>query len=534
MSEYVKYITELFKDTDYILGKDLNDLVKKKFKPKSGYERKIVQRAVETGIIISSSPVTFGNGQFAYLHPEKHLNKEMILKIAKENRPALYRIITMMDYYDGILPFHEALKLAAAPLDIGKNKSDSIEKLIEELQNLQLGQEITSSKGVKFIVRPALVGKCDNLIDLQNTRMRIDTMFIPDILKSLQNFNIIDNDKVLYRNKTIPSIGISHNNFVWDAIAYTRTTGINEIRSSEADSFEKQTLVVLDIVISRPYSNDDLQGFFGRIRSITNAVKTGKRKVLPVIIYAETESKILVNRIHKLGFLSFDLGSIYGSKVYHIIKNLFLLKQTEVKNPDEIQRLIENTLGTMRKSGQEDNLTSIKGDLFESLMFPVVQLLFPHSNIEQGKMFKEKIGKEVEKYEYDYVIDSARLQEIIIIELKGYSSSNYISLGDSDTHNTINWFFRRTLPFAMKMLKAKDPNKKITACYITTSSFKEDGVEFLEKINTGKNKPKGIDCWYDGNKLIKLLDDLKLKKVKEIVTKYYIKKEKEEVIADIF
>lgn len=526
MNEYDKYISGLLLDAEYLLGKDLNDLVKQKFKTKNGYERKLVQRAADSKIIYSSDPVSFGNGQFVYLHPDKYLNKEMVLKITKTHRPSLYRIIKMLDDCDGVLPLYEALKLSASPLDKEKNKSDSIEKLLEELQQLNLGQEVTSRKGIKFIVYPVLVNECQEQMELQSRRMMIDTMFIPDILKSLRSFNIIDNDKLLYRNKNNPSFGISHNNFVWDAIAYTRTTGINEIRSSDADKFEKQTLVVLDIVISRDYTDEDLQGFFSRIRSITNAVKTGKRKVLPIIVYGEIESKVLINRIHKLGFLSFDLGSIYGSKVYEIIKNLFSLQQKEIHNPDEIQTLIESILETMKESGQEENLNSLRGDLFESIMLPVIQLLYPSCNIEQGSRLKKMVADKEEKYEYDYIIDSSRLQETIVMELKGYSSSNYISLGDKDTKNTISWFFRRTFPFAAKELQAKEPNRKITSCYITTTKFNEEGVKFLEKINNGKLKPNGIDCWYDGDKLILLLDKLKLRKVKELVLKYYIKKEK--------
>lgn len=528
MNNYDKYILGLLNDTDYILGKELNDLIKIKFNTKNGYERKLVQRCVELEIIHSSSPVSFGNGQYAYMHPDKHLDKEMILKITKKHRPALYRIIVMLDEYDGVLPLYEALKLAATPIDKDKNKSDSIAKLLEELKNLKLGQEITAITGIKFIVRPTLVDECEAQIEFHTNRMRIDTMFIPDILKSLRSFNIIDNDKLLYRNKNTPSVGISHNNFVWDAIAYTKTTGINEIKSSEATSFDKQTLVVLDIVISRAYTDADLQGFFGRIRSTTNSVKTGKRKILPIIIYSTTETKILLNTIHKLGFLSFDLGSIYGSKIYQIVNNLFSLKQNEAMHPDNIQGLIEDTLGTMRKSGQEDNLNSIKGDLFESLMYPAIQTIFPHCNIDSGRKLKKKTEEKEEKYEYDYIVNSSRLKETIVIELKGYSSSNYISLGDSEKQNTISWFFRKTFPFAANQLQLNEPNHKITACYITTSKFKADGIEFLEKVNTGKLKPNGMDCWYDGKKLINLLDELRLHKVKEIVLKYYIKKEKNE------
>ncbi|MBX2957229.1 MAG: hypothetical protein KF846_13785 [Cyclobacteriaceae bacterium] len=526
MNQYEKHVSDKLLKEEFILGKDLNLQLQKKFGVTSPYGRKIIERAAKSKII-KPSVISFGNGQYAYIHPSKRFTKEIVLQIAKINRPPLFRLINMLDRYQGVLTQYEAMKICATPLKQEKTKSDLIHKLILETELLDIGLRFENSDGVKFIIYPSLKNDAEAMCKKEINRMTVDTAFIPDVLRALRKYNIIDNDRVLYRNKNTAHIGITHNNYTWDAIAYTKTTGINDTRSSQADTFDKQTLVALDIVISRAYSDNDLQGFVSRLQGMQSAVKTGKRKVLPVIIYAHTESKILVNRIRKLGFLCFDLGAIYGSWVYKIIQNVVEVKKTHSSETIPTDILVEKTLDIMRNAGQENNLPNIKGDLFESLMFPFFKLIFPDAIIEVGEKLKSKVGGKKLEYEYDYIIKSSRLKEVIIIELKGYSSSNYISLGDHQTQNTIKWFFGNTFPFAKGILQMRDPNVKITASYITTSSFKEDGVAFLASINNGKLKPNDLEVWYDGEKLMSLLGKFKLVKTQEIIKKYYIK-EKEE------
>lgn len=525
MSQYHKYISEKLAKRDYILAKELNLDLQKKFSVKPDNGRQIISRAVRDKVI-RPSVITFGNGQLAYTRLDKKLSKEMVLAIAKVNRPPLYRLIVMLDIFEGMLPYHEAMKVSATPIKSENTKSDSIEKLVKEIETLEYGKLFRNVSGDKFIVYQPLLAEAEALSSKVMKGTSVDASFIPDVLKALQKYNIIDNSKVLYRNRNTPGKSISHNNYVWDAVAYTKTTGINDVRSSEANSFDKQTMVALDVVISRTYTDVDLQGFVSRIQGIQSAVKTGKRKVLPIVVYAETESKILVNRIKKLGFLCFDLGSIYGSRIYKILENVLLVKKADGAGNNRIDSAdkVEEILSDMRNAGQEENLSNIKGDLFESLMFPLLNLVFSDAAIEPGPSLKSRNenGKQ-EGYEYDYIVTAPRIKEILVVELKGYASSNYISLGDENTKNTINWFFSRTFPFAKNILKNRDANSKITACYITTSKFKDDGVAFLSSINKGKLKPAALDVWYDGEKLMALLDQYKLVKAQQIIKRYYIK-----------
>jgi hypothetical protein len=474
-----------------------------------------------------SSAIRFSKNQFAYVHPKKQLTKDLVLQIAAKYRPPLFRLIVGLDINNGIISHYEAMKIAACPIEDGKTKSDSVDKLFLEIELLGYASQFANKDGVRFLISSRDAKHAEYLMAKAIKQMSIDAMFIPDVLRALQRFNIISNDRVLYRNKTEPQLGVNHNNFKWDAIAYTRTTGINEARSSESNTYDKQTLVVLDVIVSRKYTDHDLQGFLARIQGTISSVKTGKRKVLPIVIYSGIESKILINRIKKLGFLSFDLGTIYGSKIYRIIECIQSVKNTDDFTEGTIDDRIEEALETIENTGQADNLSNIKGDLFESLMFPVLNTIFSGSDIETSKELKNTSEGKTEKYEYDYIVRSSRLREITIIELKGFASSRYIDVGDIERNNTLSWFFGRTMPFAKKMLQ--NNGYKITASYITTANFTNEGIEFLEGLQNGSLKPKVLDVWYDGTKLLNLLKEHHFQKPLELVQKYYIKPEPSKV-----
>ena len=525
MNKYEQFLEErLFRD-DWLLGQDLNLELQRRFSDVTpAYGRKIIERAVTSRIIVPS-PISFGKNQFAYAHRKKTFTKEAFLRIAEVKRPALFRLIVMLDVYHGVLSHYDAMKIAASPLEDGRSKNDSIDKLFKEIALMGLGVQVANRDGVRFLVYPSLSKNPERVMANALKQMTIDATFIPDILRALQRMNIISNDRVLYRKKSEPYHGVNHNNYKWDAIAYTRTTGINEGRASEADSIEKQTLVILDVVITRKYTDHDLQGFLSRIQGTTSSVKSGRRKVLPIVIYSGVESKVLFNRIRKLGFVSLDVGTIYGSNIYRIIECVQSVKKINDFSGGSVDDLVEEALQLIGNAGQEDNLSNIKGDLFETLMFPVLQAMLPGADMDPGRELKNVINEKVVKYEYDYIIRSSRLKEIVVVELKGFANSRYIGLGDNETKNTLNWFFGRTFPFARSILTANEPGNKVTACYITTADFNPDGIEFVESLQKGKLKPSTMDLWYNGEKLIQLLEQNGFAKVLTLIRKYFIRQD---------
>lgn len=521
--DYDVYIKELFSGEDvYILARDLNQKIVDRFGITPENSRKIVQRAVQKGVMRSSSPVTFGKRQYLYFNNNVILDRKNLADASKKYRPHLYYLIEIMELNDGIISYYEALKITASPVNKSTSKIDSLEELVLILKNLNIIREVIDSQGAKYLLFAEKDNEAESLMLRHFVKITMDTTFIKDMLYWLQRHNLIDNSNTRYRNSKVPYIGPNHNNFVWDAFAYTRTTGYSASVDNKSEEREKSTLVVIDIVISREYTEFDLQGFYDRIQVVRNSTKSGIRKILPMIFYKDASAQV-INRISSLGFLNFNISVIFGEKIYNVINKFQLIKLEESNqssNLDSIVKNIEDSLSVIRNTGQETNLANIKGDLFESLMYPLIREIYPSSNIQQGKKLriKDEDGQE-EGYEYDYIVRTSNYNEIIIIELKGYKSTSFIKLGDSNTRYTVRWFFRRTFPFAQR--KLQDEEYTIKGCYITTAQFQKDAIDCLEKINNSIIKPSQLDAYYDGEKLIQLLKSRGQNKVIEIIKKYY-------------
>ncbi len=513
-------IQTLFKDK-FLAGNDLNALLVKQFDIKDSNARKIVQRATSKGHINSSSPITFGKGQFIYFLPNDSLTKTKVKEISKKYRPPLYRLIEALDDNGGIISYYEGLKIVGSPIKASTTKVDTLDDLLSTLEKLEIVSQKTDLNSVKYIFFRNQTSE-DELIKIHFSKMTLDVMFIPDILRWFRKNNILNNLKTIYRNKKTPSIGAVHNGLIWDAYAYTKTTGINPVKGKNADTIEKQTLVVFDVVINREYKHYDLDGFYSRIQINLNSTKTGERKVLPIILY-KTISERVLNTLNSLGFMSFDLGSIFGSRIYEVIQNINNLEVNKnLSSEGNIEKIIKDTLSVIRASGQEDNLKDMKGVLFESLLFPLLKHLYSSAIILQGIIYSKVNEGKKEGYEYDYVIISSNPKEIIIVELKGYSSTSSINLGDWETKSTLSWFFKRTLPFIKEKFKKEiSEGYSFKGCYITSGNFHENGQLFLKKMNESSFKPKNLEVSYDRKNILELLENNDFNKIKKTIEKFY-------------
>jgi hypothetical protein len=521
---YTKFITACLEKSKYMLGSVLAEKLVKKFRISEVNARAAVSRAAAHGSIQSTKPVSFGKGQFVYTLDKAHFDRAALMQITEEHRPPLHRILKLLAINNGIISWYEALKVAASPLKESSTKQDSLDKLVWELAGLQAAHVFQDDDKMKYIIFQGLENDAEQLMPRHRARMKVDAMFVRDVCNSLYNTNLLET-KYVYRNQSTPSIGAQQNNLVWDAYGYSKTTGINPVKGVAATTPEKQTLVVLDVVVSRDYTDYDLQGFIDRVQIVLNSSKLKARKLMPVVVCRNFESTLVQNRARRFGLMSFNLGTVYGEKIFSIIDDLQIVKFKESFSMESSSDLIENiesSLSALRNAGQDGNLRNIKGDLFESLMYRVLHHFYSGCSIVQGKKYK-KSGR---TYEFDYIIDANHRNEKIVFELKGFGSTSSIALGDNKSKNTVQWFFANTLPVARAELLKEHGPPKVKACYITTASFRKDALEQLEKYNAGsKLKPHDLDVWYDGTKLLKLLEDAGLSKIKTLIERYYVEPE---------
>jgi hypothetical protein len=526
-NNYEEYLSKIFwGKREFLVTDQLIKKLRESFQVTDENARKIIQRAVVKGVIKSSKPFTLGKNRYVYFSPQYKLDIGAVKKVSRQYRPPLYQFISIMDAQQGIISYYEGLKITASPIMKDKTKVSSLKEIAELLIALNFIEEYHDENGALYYVYQ-WVEKRGELVSKHYTNMVLDSVLIPDVLEWLNKHNVIDNRNIVYRNKVNPTIGAIHNNLAWDAFAYTRTTGINTISRSDEERDAKKTLVVLDIVISRNYTESDLKGFYARLQIVRNSTTASVRKIFPIIVFRGIEESVS-ERIRALGFMTLGIGTIFGEKIYEVVSRLHKIKEV-IKPEDTILYIeeIEQVLSTLKATGQESNLQNIKGDLFESLMYPLISTVYPNSGIRQGVVLsiKKADGKK-EIHEYDYLIESHNYKEFIVFELKGYKNTDTIKLGDQKSKNTVKWFFQNALRFARNEI-IKNPlfnNYRITGCFITSAQFSEDATVALTKINNGNIKPMKLDVYYDGDKLKELMNQYGLSSINRVLDKYYFVK----------
>ncbi|NRT16436.1 hypothetical protein HNP99_002803 [Flavobacterium sp. 28A] len=524
--KYNKFLADLLDKKLFMSAIEIHKILIGEFSITSENARKIVGRAVTQKAIKSSIPYTFGKGQYVYICNGYDFGKDGIKDIAEKARPPIYRLLELMDQNGGIISYYEGLKITASPLEESSTKIVALDDIITLLMKLDIVYKEKDNNNVVYIIYKQDNEKRTDLeVEMMMANhfinMVTDCTILPDILRWLGNSNLIDNTNTIYRNKKTPHIGAKHNNLVWDAFAYTRATGINPILGANAETTDKQTLVVLDVVLADEYSSIHLDAFIARIQINRRSVLKEVRKTLPIIIYKSCSQKTF-NTIKKNGIISFDISAIFGTKIYQVLNDIKELSGL-LRGTDSVEATIENVLKNINNSGQDEALKELRGTLFEFLMYPLLKTLYPNAAIERGKILKiDKDGKK-ERHEYDYIIESSNPPELIFVELKGYNAGATINLGDSNKHSTLKWFFRKSLPFAEKYYKETiTKGKQAKAVFITSANFYDDGREFIAKMNSSKYQSTQLETGYERQTLLDLLKKYGFETEIKIIKKFYV------------
>lgn len=514
-------------DDNCATGSRLCESLASKFDISLNYASKSLRRAVENKKLLCSHPITFGHRQYLYWRPGTFLTPQSVANACYKDRPPIYRLLSSMIMQGGGISLFDAYKITGSHIKSDNAKHSRLQSLLKDLENLKL---IKQNRGVEsdetYIVFPSTSLEENGLQRKLLTSMKLSAAFLPDLLNLLQRNNLLDSRQIVYRNKGNPHRLVEHVDHVWDSFGYTKTTGINTVLRNNTTSNNKQCLVVIDVIIDRIYSHMDLDGFIERIQSVRNSPQKGTRKILPIICYASLENEMFA-RLKSFGFLTYDMGTVYGSKIFEMIKSIGQIKEltlsTDKASPD-VSSLINETLQQIRSCGQEVNLSNIKGDLLEALLFPLLRQLYPNASILQKKIIQVK-GDESKRngFEYDFIIIDHSKNELVIVEVKGRKSNHKIEWGDDKAKNTLGWFFYGAVPFAISYYKKNpiQPGMSVKACYISTGQFNDDAITRLSELENSKLRPTKMKISYKRDELFQLLTENGLSKTVQTLEKYF-------------
>ena len=258
-----------------------------------------------------------------------------------------------------------------------------------------------------------------------------------------------------------------------------------------------------------------------------NAVKKGKRKILPLVFYKEIDAGVR-NKLKAPGFLAFDIGTVFGNRIKKIVDVVGAVQRTLKSKREEVDsKTIDSLVATLMESGQEENLGNLKRKFFEFLLYPVLKTCYGNATIKHSVVYRAKKEDGKTYYEYDFVILSEQPKEIIVVEAKGYASTSTIELGTPDTRNTLQWFYGRTFPF-IKTFFAKELSEgyKLKACYITSARISDEGKKFLK--TRAQLKPKNLYGYYEGSSLKAYLHEQGVDQVYKTLKRYFVPDERTE------
>ena len=396
------YIYKLLKANGSLVGSELKSKLAKRFNISDANARQIIHRLASKGLLYSTKPVSFGKGQFGYYVDT--LSVDNIMKISK-NRPPMHRILVELKKNDGVLSYYECYKVSALPLDNIKTKKNTLEEVINELTELGVLAKSEVYNDVKFIMTYDATQNPDSLMNHYN-RMKIDVLFMRDIMKWIRSTNLVDNF-VRYRSNHEIGKGAFENNYIWDAFGFCKSTGFNTIKTSNKKSDDKKALAVLDVKISTTYDTNDLDGFFERVQGVLCSSKENKYKVIPIVFTSDITDEARAKLIN-LGFIHYSLGAVFGDKIFKVIQKYIdiieLTSDFEMRNEkfvddfyaSRIEETMESILSDIESSGQSINLSNMKGDLFELAIFILLKELLAGYEIEHSV-------KLTNSFEYDFV-----------------------------------------------------------------------------------------------------------------------------------
>lgn len=524
--KYKELFDELFQNQKVVTSSDITELIKKRY-PECSDEnaRNIIRTAKANKTMYRVENVVLGHNLHLYCADGIKCTKKDI-RAALCSDIKFGAIVDRFEKNKGIISYLDIFKLSGCSINKSTSHWVSIDKIIEKMNYIYSCKKVTLEENL-FLINAEKYPEDDTdwarearkLIN----RAKIECLMIRAVLYNLKRQNIVNDVVPLYRNEKQPLKGVTYNNLMFDAVAYS---SVPALLFEENVGKAENTIVLFDTVISQNYKMSHFKGYYDRIQMIRNGVKIQKRGVIPVIV-AMTIDKDVKATCKNMGILIYQLADLFGNKIDEILRKYEDVQVlSSVQNSEESIASIADLLETIERTGQDDNLDNLRGTLFEYFMHSVIYKWL--GGFIAGDLITNKkiVYDEKSKNTYEYDIIVPLRDEYLIIELKGHAGSKFIRWGKKDEagkieKDTLAWFFRQTLPVAQKKYKNNVEDKAVKACYITTAHFDPEAKQKIDALEKGALKSKHINVTYNGNQLRAKLKELKMEKEIQVLDQFY-------------
>ena len=470
--------------------------------------RKAIQRASQSGLIESTSPVRFDKVFLYYLADHKSKNKGRQyakgIRDALSDKPSHNRVFKTLLANKGWITFGQIGK-ASACLPEGEKKRiggrKSLDRVISELDHLGLIEDVAGTKHVyrlgKLFGSPT-IGRGTFLYYL-----RIEQQLLDGALPWLKNTYLLAYDGSTHRKSETEAKDF--NQTYWD-VHGPIYLGPHARNSSLRRTAVKENFLVVELLAYRTFSAVDADALIERCKSIVLRWKT--IAVTPIVI-ARFFSPEAWHSLRRAGVGAVLIGDVFGKNIDALLRAIWATL-SESKPPEEQIGEIEKALAIA--SGTVDDwgiVGHLKGTLFEFL----IALAW---KVAGWDVKMQKALRRMPNDEYEIDVFAVRGSQCKLIECKGHHAE-YRECKEEVARHFDDRCEAAADTYGWDITNRYDD---VEAIFVTSGELDEEAREYAND----KTKSHGIACTVQTRvELMAWLKDLGQDHLRDILDRYYLR-----------
>lgn len=472
---YAGICIQILKKEGPLLGSELQQYLMAETNIKPNNARQVLLRLRSERTLLTTEPVKFMGNQLLYFLPNQNI-KTKLKEVLPDHAKTFDRIFQAFVEQEGFLHIKEFAKICAGVVvdnqasSIFLLKQKTVEKVIEEMQELEIIKPIVNYGSEHFIVANKEwvpnVKVDDNNLQKRLNDLNFTSDFTESLLKWLERMNLAGvNSTHLYKEYGMNSF----NGFFWDAVGHSYIWGLYkaiEIDPFNPTSDKSPSSIVIESVLHRTMRKYDVTGFIARVDVLYGRLNIKDNYRIIPICFVQNIDLDALELARRKGIMVISISEVFGTKIAEAIKAVRELDPRKI-DPEALAKV----LAAYDASGHDGRFGSLKGYIFN----------FIAASIFNNQNYNSKIGWTYvslgKKCECDVVIPVDD-DYLIVCEAKGYNEGTRVELGESENDpDTVKKFFEKTCRIVKEAT-----GKKVFPVFITSGDFTPAAIEYMDNF----------------------------------------------------